>query len=151
MAYTDAERAEAVALCVEIGMKAAHERLDIPKATMSRWMTPEQREQMAERFRSKTSAATEAHALAWAERRGPLTDKLGRVAELAVDKALELIEVGKLRDAKDAMVTAAVGIDKAQLLSGDATSIVKTPWDPERVKAYADEEGEKVRPLRAVG
>jgi transposase-like protein len=135
--YTEAEKGEAVAHCLQHGMKDAHDTLGIPKPTLSSWMTEDERAEMAERFTSKTSAATAAAAQTWADRRPGLTDQLGEIAQLAMDKAVELIRLGKTADAQKAMVTAAIGIDKAQLLSGHATSRTET-IAPDRNPEYEE-------------
>jgi hypothetical protein len=47
---------------------------------------------------------------------------MGDAAELALETAVEALEDGKIRDAQSAAVTMAILVDKAQLLSGGATS-----------------------------
>ena len=53
------------------------------------------------------------------------------------DKARELLNLGKTGDAQRAMITAAIGVDKAQLLSGHATSRTET-IAPDRNPEYEE-------------
>lgn len=66
----------------------------------------------------RVEAATNATKLKWVERRGVIVDDLGTVAA-------ELLEKARTADARDAQAFAtsvAILIDKAQLVSGGATS-----------------------------
>ena len=145
--YTEAEKQEARALCVEIGLGEAHDRLDIPKPTLSRWLSDDERTAMHQRFQYKTSPASAAYSARWQDTRDDLKDRLGKVAGKALDKCEELVEAGKVADAQKAMTTCAIAIDKAQLLSGDATSIARVPWEPKQLE---DEAAPRAQGLRAV-
>ena len=79
--YTDTQRAEARALCVEVGMDEAHQRNGIPKGTMSRWLTPDERTAMRQRGEAKTAAATEARKRQMDEQRQRIRAKLLQRAE----------------------------------------------------------------------
>ena len=62
---------------------------------------------------------------------------LRRASRLSVEKVIELLPTVKL--AKDAAITAAVMIDKAQLLSGEATSRVeRVEVQPDQVRAFLE-------------
>lgn len=121
-----AERAEALDLAERVGFAEAGRRLGIPDGTLRSW---------ANRATSRAVAALavvppstsdvavpDVAGLAWPERRARLLPKLGEVAAKALEKADQAIDGGKARDAKDYTVTAAILVDKAQLLGGGATS-----------------------------
>jgi transposase-like protein len=62
---------------------------------------------------------------------------LRRAGRLSVEKVIELLP--DVKSAKDAAITAAVMIDKQQLLSGEATARVeRVDVKPDQVKAYLD-------------
>lgn len=170
--YTDQERADAIALCLQVGMAEAHDRTSIPKPTLSRWMTPEQRAQMAERFQSKTSAATEAHALSLEQRRlalaGGLMDDADQLrAQLfapCVERKVVTLSGGKdapasaevvdveldqptFRGQQSIMTTLAIAVDKIQILTGEATERIDHRQVPERTP---EQEQEMDRTLRLV-
>lgn len=131
--WTPEQRAEALELYVELGPSAASERTGIPKGTIGWWASEAGiRTDGAER----TAAATEAAALRWAERRANLADRIGAVAELALVQTEAALEDDD-RKAKDFALTMAVLIDKAQLLSGDATVRHGLEEDREEVIARA--------------
>lgn len=152
--YTDEQRAEGVALCLEVGMAEAHNRTGIPKPTLSRWLTPEQQTEMAERFQQKTAAATEASRQHWAELRAVMVDEAGDVAQrllrLIADHTGDLAPSSP-RDAKDLATAMAILVDKAQLLSGDATSRPSMPWSKAEVVAEAAERAEGLRVIEGGG
>lgn len=117
--YTDAEKATAIALYESEGPSAVQHQLGIPKATVSDWA----RANGVRTFGTeRTEAATAAHEAAWAERRARMVDKIGRVAEKALDLADSCLAEGTTSKAKDAATTMAILVDKAQLLGGDATT-----------------------------
>jgi transcriptional regulator with XRE-family HTH domain len=93
--------------------------LGVSVASLSRWakaagITPERAAQTA----AAAVAAGEAHRRKWAERKADLVDELGAVAAELLDKA----RAAGARDAQAFMTAVAIGVDKAQLLSGGVTS-----------------------------
>jgi transposase-like protein len=137
--YTEAEKADAVAHYLQHGLAAAHQATGVPKQTLQDWARKAGHNlaDISGRTADQTRAATAARTILWEDRRTDLTHKLGDVAELALDKARELVEAGKPGEAQKAMVTAAIGIDKAQLLSGNATSRTETVH-PDRTPEYEE-------------
>lgn len=146
MGYTDEQRADAVTLCLEVGMAEAHDRTGIPKPTLSRWLTPEQRAEMAERFQTKTAAATRAHAQTMEQRRAALaSDLMDDVQKIrtqlfapCVERKAMIVSQGKEQgsevevvdiererptfgDQQRIMTTLAIAVDKVQVLTGEAT------------------------------
>lgn len=148
--YTPAEKSEAVSLYVEHGLAEAHHRSGIPRASLQRWAEAAGHDLAAisGHTAAKTAAAHLAVAQRWQDRRDALKDEFGEVAELALAKCKALLEAGKTAEAQKAIVCAAVGVDKAQLLSGDATSIARVPWERKDLEAEAEP---VARGLRAVG
>lgn len=113
--YTDEEKAKAVVLYRDEGPAAVQRDLGIPKATVSRWAKAAGVRTVPNK---KTAAATEAARQRWEQRRGPLANKLGMVAEVLADRILE----AEPKDARSLATPLGVCIDKAELLTGRATS-----------------------------
>lgn len=155
--YTDQQKADAVARVLEVGMAQAHEELGIPKPSLSRWLTPEQRSELAERFRTKTAAATEARARSLEQRRLDLAAALmGDVERLRLQlfapcverKAVvvpagqhlgsdvEIVDIERaqptFRDQQTIFTSVAIGIDKIQVLTGQPSAITEHRGAPER-------------------
>lgn len=126
--WTPDQRREALELYVELGPSAASEATGIPKGTIGWWA---HREGVRTVGAERTAAATEAAALRWAERRANLADEAGAAAALALEQTVHALQgrtdedtlvLAGARDAKDLALTFAVLVDKAQLLTGEATS-----------------------------
>ncbi len=100
--------------------------LDGPtRPTLSRWATRAGID-VVQLNAEKTQRARESAALnreqgRWSERRAQVADDAGNAAELALTVAVQALEDGKPRTAKDAATTFAILVDKAQLLTGAAT------------------------------
>lgn len=121
--YTDEDKAAALALYAEQGPTEVERQMGIPKATVASWA---KRTGTRTVCIEKARARVEAAHLAWEERRLDMADRIGTAAELALvqcENALAGIAGSpSMRDAKDAATTMAILIDKAQLLTGAATS-----------------------------
>lgn len=104
----------------------------------------------AEQRHAQTSAATERAKTKWAERRADEADAAGITAAVARQKIIESLQANDYR-----MVRASVGaymvlVDKAQLLSGEATARFETQHDVRhRATALLDELA--ARRVKAVG
>lgn len=124
--YSDEERATALSRYVQEGAAATSRALNIPTGTLCSWafragvQSPIARENL-ERMR----AAIETRQRAWEDRRAHLLDQWGGIAAVATESTLDLLEDGNVRSAKDAATVAAIATDKAQLLSGGATSRIE--------------------------
>ena len=86
----------------------------------------------------RTRAATQARKVAWEERRTQLVHRIGQVAEQALNVTEQALENGETRKASDASAVVARLVDKAQLLSGAATSRHEQ-ITPEAAHAVIDE------------
>ena len=78
----------------------------------------------------KTEAANEATRQAWAARRVDLADRIGVAVDKALDACVTALDSGQARNAQSAAITLGTLIDKAQLLSGAATSRTGSTQDP---------------------
>lgn len=116
--WTPEQRAEALELYVELGPAAASARTGIPVGTIASWA---HRNGVQTRCIETTAARVEHSRLRWAERRADLAERIGAVAEKALDQTEHALDEGD-RKAKDFALTMAVLVDKAQLLSGEATA-----------------------------
>lgn len=99
----------------------AAEATGIPRRTIAQWAKDAGIE-TSPQAAAKTEKARLALELKWAERREALADRIGEGTELALDQAIAFLEAGRPRDAKDAATTLGILVDKAQLLTGDATT-----------------------------
>jgi hypothetical protein len=158
--WTDAERAKAVDVYVSTGnLGEAQRSVARPddtqpgKNTIKSWAVKAGHdiEEITARSVAKTKAASEAASRKWADRRTTMIDEFGDIAAVALDQVLFFLAIGNPSSAKDAATTCGILVDKAQVLSGDATSVVRTPWDPEKVAAEALPRADQLRPLRSVG
>jgi transposase-like protein len=121
--YTQEQRAEALALYVSDGLGAASRTLNIPQGTIASWAhrTPGIQTLAAEK-REQTAAMLEERALHWQARRADLAEQFGAIADTMLAAAFDYSEAGRPRDVKDSVMAAAIAVDKAQLLTGGATS-----------------------------
>lgn len=136
--YDEATKAKALELYAEHGPSHVEREMGIPKGTVSKWAQAAGTET---RFLENADARVKASCLRWAERRADLVDRMGAVAEAALERVeANLFETERVRvgfdddgdpefdvrytanSAKGYATTMAILIDKAQLLSGDATA-----------------------------
>jgi hypothetical protein len=118
------------------------------KNTIKRWAATagHDLDAITERADHKTQSATRAAEMRWKDRRAAMLDDIGATADQALTQTIYYLNANNPRYAKDAATTMAILIDKAQVLSGDATQIVRTPWDPAAVVAEAEPRAELLRP-----
>lgn len=90
-------------------------QLDVPLSTLSRWAKAAG---IDSPNAARTAAAVEATKVAWNQRRAALVDDLGE----AVAELLQKARTANAREAQAFMTAVAIGVDKAQLLSGGVTS-----------------------------
>lgn len=112
--YTPEQRTEALQLLATVGKAEAARQTGIPPGTIASWGS-------RNGVRAVDNERVQAARQAWTERRVVLADTLGEVADQAAMKLLDLVQaddvsVGELTRAL------AVVVDRAQLLSGDATA-----------------------------
>ena len=87
--------------------------------------------------RNTVCAVREREGVSVEQERKELLKDLRKASRLGVEKVLELMP--DLKSAKDAAITAAVMLDKMQLLSGEATARVeRVEVRPDQVKAFVD-------------
>jgi hypothetical protein len=117
--YTDTEKSEALTVYEQCGPCHAAEVLGIPKGTIMGWAI-----EAGVRTRSieNKSAAVKASSLAWEQRRLELAHEMGAAADQALAEARAQLDEHATSKAKDAALTMAIMVDKAQLLTGAATS-----------------------------
>ena len=166
--WTEEQRASALTIYVQQGAAAASRLTGIPSGTIKSWAnrTPGLQPLREETRRDLTQAAVEERtrqaSLSWAERKVGLIDQLGGIAEALLDCAADMIEDERPREAKEALVGAAIAIDKCQLLSGGATGRqeVEVPQlirdqlleaGRERVLELLPPSREKDKPRKALG
>lgn len=131
--YTPEDRTHALALYVQYGAAQTEERTGIPAQTIRKWASREGMSRLAHARKNEQLGVVGVVRSAWEERRVTLVHRLGEAAELALNATIEKIKgvpaedeipavLPDLKAAKDAALTCAILIDKAQLLSGGATS-----------------------------
>lgn len=128
--YSDDQKTLALAAYVEVGPSEAERRTGVPKNTICAWA----RKAGLRTTASQTRAGRETQRLKWEDRRDGMAHDLGRVAAKAIAMAETAIdnEDGKLT--QTAITSAAIAIDKAQLLTGGVTNRVEHAGYDEREK-----------------
>jgi hypothetical protein len=136
--WSDEQREAALALLRDgVGTQETARQTGIPAQTLSRWSKAEG---IVSPNAEQTASANESVRLAWAQRRGALTDRLGSIIEGLLDRVEE--DGTPAKDVRDYVWSAAVLTDKAQLLSGSATSrheVLDAQRRRERVERMQDE------------
>lgn len=117
--WSDEQKEQALRLYRVNGAAHASGVLGIPQGTIRRWASERGERTLAPK---NVEAAVEATRLKWSARRLTMADEVGEVAQLALDKVREMLEGDKLRDAASGTTAFGTLVDKAQLLSGGATS-----------------------------
>lgn len=125
--WTDEDKANALALYTEHeSLAVATAMTGIPKSTIQYWA---QEAGLPAYNTEKTAAAVkqsvENRAARWEERRAELANKIGVLAEIAVNKAAQYLVDGDAASAQKAATTMGIAIDKAQLLTGQATGRIE--------------------------
>lgn len=139
--WTPAQRAEAVALLRDgVGVREVERRTGIARTTVSEWG---QAEGIEVAGAAQTANAVNGGRIRWATRRGEIADRMGDLIVALLDD----VETATVpRDRKDLAVTAAILIEKAQLVSGGATTRheqLDADRRRARVEALADELAER--------
>lgn len=154
--WSDDEKAAAVAAYVETSNLAEAQRAvrrddgQVPgKNSIKTWAVKAGHDltEITARAVAKTQQATAAQLRRWQDRRTQMLHEIGGAAQLALDSSVACMAVGEPSAAKDYATVCAIFVDKAQVLSGDASHIVRTPWDP---KAVASEAAPRAEGLRSV-
>lgn len=116
--YSEAEKAEALALYETAGPTAVQATLGIPKQRVTQWAKADG----IRTVRNETMIeARDAAMIDWDVRRVRMAHHIGSVAEQALEQTEQDLAEGRIKG-KDAAVTMAILVDKAQLLTGAATS-----------------------------
>lgn len=121
--WTTQQRDEALNLYLDHGPHEAARRTGIPIGTIASWA---HRSGLQTLCTENNLAAAQATRAAWQARREAMIDEIGRIAEKALTVADEMLDDRLPSKAKDAALTMAVLIDKAQLLAGAATQRTET-------------------------
>lgn len=143
--WTAEQRAEALALYVEVGPSEAGRRLGIPKHTIASWARRDRAPKAdVEAEESAANFAMVIRERTLEERRSALVEKLGQLAELGVDWTREALVKAKAGDVsvRDAVGVFTRAIHDLQLLSGGATSRLDL-GNREVVRAKRDELAER--------
>lgn len=120
--YTDEDRANALAIWTDSGAAAASTITGIPAGTIACWASRRGLQRFGpERTRAAVEALQHQADQTWAEKRAELVHKLAGFADAALEAALDSLEDGNLRMAKEGMLAVAIAVDKTQLLTGGAT------------------------------
>ena len=117
--YSEEQRRNALALYKEHGPSKASRQCGIPQKTISSWA---KRGGVQSDAPQKTKAAVEAARLKWAERRTDEANEAGHDAQSVRLMMLALAMDEQTKKAQELATVYGVLIDKAQLLSGSATS-----------------------------
>lgn len=120
--YDPERKAEALELLATVGKAEAARRTGIPAGTIASWGS---RGSVSAPPADATAAATAARLATWADRRAELGRRAGEVAALALEKIPERIRQGDELAAQRLASTMAALVDKAQLLTGEATERVE--------------------------
>ena len=139
--HSEQTKTHAIELAIEHGPAEAQRRLaaegvEINPATLRSWCS---RAGLATVATERTAAAVAANQLRWDERRGDLCDRIGKVAEKALNVTETCLDKGETRKASDASAVVARLVDKAQLLSGGNTARFGTDADRAAVVSEARE------------
>ncbi len=119
--YTDAQKAEAVDLSVEVGATEAARQTGISKRSINTWRN--QAGHTARANIKKTEAATEVLVAVAAEKRQELR---GLLLDAGIHHVRQSIAADSGRDAQAWMIGAGIGVDKYRLEMGEATGRMET-------------------------
>lgn len=140
-----AQRDHAVALLANGATIAdVHHTTHIPKQTLSDWARKAGLD-LAGRSEAKTAAATKAASAKWAEVRADLADVSGAMAAEAAGHIRTLMSSGQYLEAQRLVAVFGVGVDKAQLLTGEATTRSDHVGLREELSAQAEGTASKLR------
>lgn len=147
--YTDAEKAEALELLAAVGQAEAAARTGIPVGTIKSWGA---RERVQAPGTEETCNAVAAKLATWADQRAVLGNRAGEIALLALEQIPDRIENRDELAAQRLASTMSALVDKAQLLTGEATERIEQLGGGsaiEAARALLDDVRER-RHLRAV-
>lgn len=135
--YPPELRAGAVTYAAEHGFDATYERWPgINRATIRSWCSDAG---VSTGGGERMRVAREVLHLKWLERASTMADRITPVADLALQRCHEALEANNGRNAKEAALTLAILIDKAQLLSGGQTARIGTDEERDAVVTEARE------------
>ena len=138
---TPEERARVAALVGEVGPAEAARRTGHPLGTVKSWA---RRAGVSSPDPAPEKAIATA-SVAWVQRRAALVDELGRAAVRAIERVNERLDADTTSGLRDLAVSAAVMIDKAQLLSGGATDRAETRVTREQMLEEARQRADHLR------
>ena len=131
--YTAHQRQHATTLYTEVGTAEASRQTGIPPTSIKRWVRDAGVTDQANTKKTVAARAAGAEKVlqAWGDFREEEASSAGRAAGELRGKSLD---AEKSRDAKDWAIAYGIFIDKAELLSGRATSRIET-WAESEVDA----------------
>ncbi len=133
MRYTDEQKTEAVALADKHGPSEAARQTDIPRRTISSWRKPAQAEQ-GKKTADARAVQAERVTNDWADYRAREALSAGNAAARLRRQTLEASDAGNANLLRARVIAYGIMIDKAELLSGQAT---------ERIEVWAESEVDK--------
>lgn len=135
--YTVEFKAEVVEHAVSEGLDKTYERWPtVLPGTIRQWCF---RAGVVTSDSQRTQAARDALALKWLQRSGDMADRIGDAAEKALGLCVDALDLRVPDEAKNAALTMAILIDKAQLLSGGQTARIGTDEERDAVVSEARE------------
>lgn len=148
-AWSDEQRTHALdQLRAGNTLAQVHHDTGIPKSTIRGWAL--EADVAIARATEKTKAATAAKQEQWAELRATVANQAGGTAQRILALVTDALDSGELEvrtigQAKDAALTMAILVDKAQVLGGEASAITAHVGLREQVAAQAAEAAPRLR------
>lgn len=145
--WSPEQRTEALELYTDHGPAEASRRTGIPAKTIASWA---RRSGVQTEAPAKTAAAVEARKQQWAELRATVANQAGGTAQRILALVTDALDSGDLEvrtigQAKDAALTMAILVDKAQVLGGEASTITAHVGLREQVAEQAAELAPRLR------
>jgi len=142
--WTEEQRQQAQLLAERIGVTKAAKQLGMPYGTVAAMMSrTRNRVQVVERVAPDVAPILNSGAAEWDGTQQVTAARYGRLVAAQLTVAEELLRQERYREHKDVILASAIATDKAQLLSGHATSrsesrslVVRTT--AEKVRALVD-------------
>lgn len=148
--YPPEERATAVSLYQQVGPAEASRQTGIPQRTILEWAKAEGVIAQANQERTAEARAVNAErvAVAWGDYREQEAAAAGATANFTRQALRRSVEAGESRAARELAVVYGILIDKAELLSGKATSRIEV-WAESQMAVELEEMVNEVRAQRA--
>lgn len=140
--YTDDQKAEALHLLAEVGLGESARRTGIPPGTVASWG---HRNGVESPPTDTVAALVEQRKESWQIRKIALGERLGRICEKAAQRIEERLDADTIHGIRDLSGSIAILVDRAQLLTGGATSRTETVERTPEAEAEVAQVLEQVR------